>query len=138
MVSFLSQSITKEKEKEGYFPLYSLATLIIMAKKHLYDPSYFSLHTTNAEKPVRVIPSFYVGSQSVSDAIIPYLARWLSQGLFCPILSMSMQTLEDEVTQTPISIDCEWNVTYNLETDKKIPHWRYTRIKRSKKIRKHA
>ena len=86
----------------------------------MYDPSYFSLHTTNAEKPVRVIPFFYVGSQSILDAIIPYLGRWLSQDLFSPILSMSMQTLEDEVTQNSISIDCEWKVTYNLQTDEKI------------------
>ena len=63
---------------------------------------------------------FYVGSLTVLDAIIPYLSRWLSQGLFCPTLSMSMQTLEDEVTQTSISIDCELKVTYNLQTDEKI------------------
>ena len=96
-------------------------------KKHLYDPSYYPLHTTNAEKLVWVIPSFYVGIQSVLDAIIPYLSRWLSQGLFCPTLSMSMQTLEDEVTQTSISIDYEWKVTYNLQTNEKIQRWRYTR-----------
>ena len=107
-----------------------------MKKNHLYDPSYFSLHTTNTEKPVRVIPFLYVGSQTILDAIIPYLSRWLSQGLFCPILGMSMQTLEDEVTQTSISIDYEWKVTYNLQIDEKIQHWRYTRKQKDQEPQK--
>ena len=44
-----------------------------------------------------------------------------------PNFEHEQQTLEDEVTQTSISIDCEWKVTYNLQIEEKIQHWRYTR-----------
>ena len=78
LVSFLSQSKTPKKRiKKGilHFTQSFHINVATLYKKHLYDPSYYPLHTTNEENPVRVIPSIYTESQSVLDAIIPSLNR---------------------------------------------------------------